>query len=382
MKESDILEIINQGENSSVEFKSTDVKIDTLAKEMIAFANLNGGIIFIGVEDNKLISGISTNKNWEEWIMNIARNNINPPLNVDFFTKEISEKTIAIIKIQKGNNKPYQTQDGKYYIRVGSTNRIASINELMRLFQEIGIFHFDATEVENTDINSLNINKIANYFESYKLNYEKLSEDKKLNLLINTDILTKQNKTTVAGLMIFGINPQRYLRMASVSFAHFAGNQIVSELIDKQNIEGNLDYQIDTTLAIIKNNLRNTSEIVGAKRQNTKHIYSDKVFRELITNAICHRNYSIYGSKIRIFLFDDRLEIISPGKLPNTVTIEKLKAGVSYSVNPVIIKFMENIYYIDKLGRGLPMVCNEAEAIGKKVNFEELGEEFKVTLEL
>ena len=110
--------------------------------------------------------------------------------------------------------------------------------------------------------------------------------------------------------------------------------------------------------------------------------YDDKVFREILVNACVHRNYSIIGSRIRVFVFDDRVEIISPGRLPNTVTTEKIKSGVSYAVNPVIVKFMENMRYIDKLGRGIPMVYNEAKKINKKVTFEEIGEEFKVVLYL
>ena len=85
-------------------------------------------------------------------------------------------------------------------------------------------------------------------------------------------------------------------------------------------------------------------------------------------------------SKIRVFLFDDRFEFMSPGRLPNSVTIEKLKAGVSYAVNPVIVKFMENLRYIDRLGRGLPMVCREIQRIGGQAEFKEIGEEFKVTI--
>ena len=88
------------------------------------------------------------------------------------------------------------------------------------------------------------------------------------------------------------------------------------------------------------------------------------------------------GSKIRVFLFPNRLEVISPGRLPNTITIEKLSAGVSYAVNPIVVKFMENLNYMDKLGRGLPMVFIEAQKIGKQVVFQEIGEEFKVTLYL
>jgi ATP-dependent DNA helicase RecG len=107
-----------------------------------------------------------------------------------------------------------------------------------------------------------------------------------------------------------------------------------------------------------------------------------KVFRELIVNACVHRNYAIIGSKIRLLMFSDRIEFISPGRLPNTVTIDKLKAGVSYASNPILLKFMENLRYVERLGRGLPMVYHEVRKLGQEVVFKELGEEFRVIVPL
>ncbi len=380
MKNSNFIEIIQQGENSAIEFKSADVKTDSLAKEIIAFANMNGGIILIGIEDDRTISGVSKEKNWEEWTMNIARNNINPPLNIGFEYIELKEKIIAIITVDKGKNKPYQTIDGKYYIRIGSTNRIASIAELMRLFQESGAFNYDLFKVEKSKISDLNSNKLDTYFSKYGVDFS-LDKDKE-KLLVNTDIMTEEGNLTVGGLLIFGINPQRYLYNSYIVFAHFNGNIISDELIDKQNIEGTIDMQVDLAVSVIKNNLLTPSKIIGLKREHSKHLYEDKVFREIVLNAVVHRNYAILGSSIRIFLFSDRLEVISPGKLPNTVTLEKIKAGVSYSRNSVILKYLENLRYIDKLGRGIPMIINETKKANKNVIFEEIGEEFKVTLEL
>jgi len=381
MNSDDLKSLISQGENNSLEFKNKAVRIESLAKEIVAFLNASGGTILIGVEDDGQISGVDLDKNWEEWCANIVRQNINPPVSLKFNLVADTNLSIVVLTIPKGVDKPYQTFDGKFYIRVGSTNRVASPQELMRLFQQSGIFHFDLIGVDGTSAKQLNYQKLAGYFEKYKLDFELLNEQEKSDLLINTDIATEDLRLTVAGLMIFGINPQKYLRNASISFAHFEGNIISEKLYNKQNIEGNLDYQIDTATAIIKNNLKTPSEIKGNQRVENNS-YPEKVFRELIVNACCHRNYSIYGSKTRIMLFDDRLEVISPGKLPNTVTIEKLKAGVSYAVNPVIVKFMENLNYIDKLGRGLPMVHQEARKLGKEVVFEEFGEEFKVKLYL
>ncbi len=376
-KENNINSLILQGENSAIEFKNAEVKPETIAKEIVAFANMLGGTILLGVEDDKNITGINQNKNWEEWIMNITRNNVNPPISVEFNILYYQEKNIAVIDIPKGKNKPYQTLDGKYYIRVGSTNRIASINELMRMFQESGMFHYDLTAVERSKITDLNFTKLDYYFSKYGVDFS--SETDKEKLLQNTDIMHDQN-VTVGGLLIFGINPQRYLYNYYISFAHFNGHIITEELIDKQNIDSTLDIQIDRTLAVIKNNLLTPSKIVGLKRIDTKFIYEDKVFREILLNAVAHRNYAIVGSPIRVFLFNDRLEVYSPGKLPNTVTIEKIKNGVSYSRNNVITKFLENLRYIDKLGRGIPMIINEAKKANKTVEFEEIGEEFKVTL--
>lgn len=108
----------------------------------------------------------------------------------------------------------------------------------------------------------------------------------------------------------------------------------------------------------------------------------DVVIREVLVNAVVHRNYSISGSKIRVFVFVDRLEIISPGRLPNTVTVEKMKTGVSFSRNPFLMKYMENFRYVDRLGRGVPMVISEMKkSVGIEPVFEERGEEFYVSLQ-
>jgi len=373
--------ILQQGENSSVEFKESGVRPESLAKEMVAFANSQGGIILLGVTDQGTVTGLPTGQGLEEWVMNIARDRIIPALEVEFHQHTLDNKMLAEIMVPKGKDKPYQT-GGKYYIRVGSTNRMASQSELMRLFQAAGIFHYDGNGVEKTAIHDLNFTELDRFFSEYKINFSKEYEDNKQRLLTNTDILNEQGQTTIGGLLIFGINPERYLPQAGISFAHFSGNEMQSELIDKQNISGPLPFQVDRSLAAIKNNLQTPSTIEGARRKNLRLYPPDKVFRELIVNATVHRNYAISGSKIRILMFNDRIEFISPGRLPNTVTIEKLIAGVSYAINPILVKFMENLSYMDRLGRGLPMVYQEIQQLGQEVIFKELGEEFRVIVPL
>jgi len=372
--------LLTQGENSGVEFKTSQAHPDSVAREMTAFANSQGGTLLIGVNDNGTIEGVYNIKIWEQWIANIARHNIIPPINVKYKQIDIQGKPIGVIDIPKGCDKPYQTSKNQFLVRIGSTSRVATQGELMRLFQQAGVFHYDLTGVTRTSVKDLNITKIAEYFQRYDVDITQ--EDDQHNLLCNTDILTEDGLVTVGGLMVFGIQPQRYLHNSSITYAHFAGSRTDADLIDRQLIEGTIDMQIDSCMAVIRNNFFESSTIRGAKRiiQNVR--YPEKVFRELLVNACVHRNYAISGSRIRIFHFDDKIEFISPGRLPNTVTIEKLKRGVSYAVNPVLLKFMENLRYIDKLGRGIPMVIHEAAKLGFQPEFAEIGDEFQVVLPL
>lgn len=238
---------------------------------------------------------------------------------------------------------------------------------------------YDSVAVSGSRYSDLNATTLGKYFAQYEVDYA--GEEEKSNLLNNVDIMEGE-ELTVGDLLVFGIYPQKYLKSASISYAHYLGVTPDADLLDKQVIDGPLPDQIDKALITIKHNFKQPSTIQGAKREPLDVGYPDKVFRELIVNAVTHRNYSIAGSRIRILHFSDRIEFISPGRLPNTIRIEKLKYGVSYASNPVILKFLENLRYVDKLGRGLPMVYKQAQSRQKQVLFEEVGEEFRVTLEL
>lgn len=373
-----IYSLLEQSENSALEFKTEKVHPDSLAKEIVAFANSQGGTILLGINDKKDIEGIGGDRNWEEWVANISRNNVTPPVLVEYCQVSIEDSIVGIVDVAKGRDKPYQTNKNQFLVRVGSTSRVASQSELMRMFQQAGVFHYDLTAVDRTTIKDINVTKVANYFQRYDIDLA--DEDDLVKLLQNTDVLTADGQVTVAGLLIFGLQPQRYLLNSSVSYAHYAGNEVGTELLDRKTIEGTLDYQVENALPVIKNNFLESSVIKGAKREISNILFPDKVLRELLVNAVVHRNYAIVGSRIRILHFADRLEFISPGRLPNTVTIEKLKSGVSYAVNPVIVKFMENMRFIDKLGRGIPMVVQTLKKLDLVPSFAETGEEFRVVL--
>ena len=376
--QADLLEI-PKFENQYIEFKSERVSSKVLAEEIVAFANAEGGEIWLGVEDNREITGIS--RSYEEDIINICRTAVIPPLQPLYI--EIEDKIkgvkIARITIEKGVDRPYYTSKSRYFIRVGSTKRVASMEELIRLFQAAGLFHYDLVEISGASLSQLDISAVADYFSRYQISFIDENEHEKIRLMTASDILSSNGKPTVGGDLVFGINPEIILPQAGIAFAHFSGNTLGANLIDKKFFGGSLPRQIDNTLAAIKANRAVSSTIEGTKRIEKAH-YSDKVFRELLVNASVHRNYSVIGSQNRVFMFNDRIEFISPGRLPNTVSIEKLPVGTSFARNPLLVRLMENLGYMDRLGRGLPMVCQEAKKLGKDVLFEDSGEEFRVTL--
>jgi len=379
----EIKKIIQNGENSYIEFKEEEIKAKELAEEIVAFSNSEGGMILIGVDDEGNIKGVKDDK-IEETVMNICRNNCIPHIIPLYEGIEVEGKRIAVITVPKGLNKPYYTADHKYYIRVGTTKRIASKEELLRLFEASGSLHFDISPVEGTSIKDLNIDIIRDYFMKYNT-FDLFDEPEESveRILVNADILKEtdgRKLCTVGGLLVFGKNPEKYLPQNGVSFAHFKGNEITDELIDKKIITGRIQDIAEQLMVVIKNNMLIPSVINGLKRED-KEEYPTVVMREAIVNSLVHRNYSISGSKIRVFMYDDRIEFRSPGRLPNTVTIEKMKIGVSYARNPFLVKYMENMRYIDQLGRGIPMILKKMKEAGaKEPMLMEQGEEFVLTI--
>lgn len=375
--------MIPKAENQYIEFKREETSAQTLAEEVVAFANGEGGEIWLGVDDNGEARGLT--RSYEEDVMNICRTAVIPPILPTYEDQTVDSPegqsvNIARVSIPKGVDRPYYTSKNRYFIRVGSTKRIASREELTRLFQAAGLFHYDIVEVGGSQLKHLNQSSITDYFSRYRIDFLAEDEQERERLISASDIASEQLIPTVGGLLVFGISPELHLTQSGISLAVFDGTEIGSSLRDKKTLLGSLPMQIDNALSAIKANIPVASEIVGAKRVD-QPAYPEKVFRELLVNACVHRNYSIIGSQIRVFLFDGRIEFISPGRLPNTVKVSKLTTGTSFSRNPLLVKLMENLGYMDKLGRGLPMVYQEATKLGKSVEFQDDGEEFRVILE-
>lgn len=239
---------------------------------------------------------------------------------------------------------------------------------------------FDISPVANTDSSYIDKHVVDHYYRSYyNTAFIDLPDDEQHSLLRNTDILVRHDNEwvmSVGGLLMFGKQPQRRLPQSSIMFAVFKGERITDDLADKKEITGTLPELIDKTLGLLQLYLPVSSTIEGAKRKEVVHA-PPKVLRESIVNAVMHRDYSISHKKIQIHIYSNRVEITSPGGLPNTLTLEKIRYGNSALRNVFLVKFLDNLRYFDGLGRGIPMML---EAMQERIQLESIGELFRVTL--
>jgi len=394
MTKEEILELIRNKESSKVEFKEDNIGPRDIAREMVAFANLDGGIILIGVSDEGKILG-TNKKDIEEWVMNIGRGNCYPSLIPIFERVTIDDKTVGVITIPKRQGTVHRTSDGHYYIRVGSTVRDATLEELSRLFQSAGMVHYDISPVYSTSISDLDQDRLKYYLSNIlKININEVKEQME-QLLANIEVMIKVDEgycLTLAGLLVFGKDPERFLPQAGIIVAKFPKEdmdyemikmEIKGPLVDKYDEQGMVieDGVIGQAIRFVQSNTILSSKIEGGKRIDIMQ-YPQEAIREGIVNALSHRDYTISYSRIRLFIFQNRIEIHSPGRLPNTVTLEGIKRTAHYTRNPILFKLFEQYKYVEGVGLGIPhkIIRKMIEHNGKEPKLEESGEEFILTL--
>jgi len=405
MTKAELREFILNGENSNVEFKRDGVHPASLAKEISALLNREGGIILIGVEDNGEISGLTkSHKSTEEWVINIAQNNIQPPVEPIFIPLKFDDdRSVGVIKLSPdASSKPYRARKNNTwvtYLRVGSTSREATRRDEIRLYQSAELINYEIKPVLNTGLESLDLQRITNYFKfileipapAYDETYEWEQT------LLNADLLVETNNgncTSVAGLLLFGKNPNRRLPQAGVTAVVFPGTEKDYNTLDEEYIRGSLvplygknrskieSGVIDRSVEFVKRNMDSVAWLEGAHRQLKKAFPIDAI-REAIINAVTHRDYTREGTDIEISMYADRLEIISPGDLPNGVTLEKMKLGVvRVTRNELIKEILRDCRYIEHFGLGVRkrIIQSMQEHNGTDPDLVEEEDRFKVCL--
>ena len=369
----ELLEIIANGENSRVEFKRDDVRAEQLAKEIVALANFQGGHILLGIEDNGTISGLKRKK-MEEWVMNVVADKVHPLVLPSYEEISMGETgRVAVLTFPQGNSKPYVRKHNgaeEIFIRVGSTSRLATREQQMRLYEIGGMLHTEALPVSRTSSSDLDRVRIENYLKDIIRDpalpdSPQAWEDRLANLgfLIEPDGLC-----TVAGMVLFGKQPRRHLRQAGLRVFAFSGKtkeyQARLDLIMDAPLAARFDVRdggrhvIDDGLtekflrAIEPFIVEEPDQITSGLRRDKSWLYPIAAIREIVINALVHRDWT-RSVDIEVGLYEDRLEVISPGGLHNSMTVEKMIAGRRYARNNILMEIMRDYEYVDHRGMGI-----------------------------
>ncbi|MCK5522065.1 MAG: putative DNA binding domain-containing protein [Thiomargarita sp.] len=388
MLKTELLEIIANGENSGVEFKRDDIRPEQLAKEIVALANFQGGRVILGVEDDGQISGIHR-ENLEEWVMNIFQDKIHPLILPFYEEIKVDEKTVAVISFLQGISKPYVVREKKVekiYIRVGSTSRAATREQQARLFALGGLLHTEAMPVPRTDIGCLDEARLLNYLKDIIKDPELPQTPAEWeNKLLCLGFLTQVEEKiycTIAGLVLFGKKPRHYLKQSGLRIFAFSGQDKEYQASLDDILEGPLVGRFDTPKSLIDAGIverfieqvtpfisKEASHIDEHFRRETQWLYPIEAIRELVINALAHRDWT-RSVEIEVGIYVDRFEIISPGALQNSMTIEKMLAGQRSPRNILIMEILRDYGYVDYRGMGIrtkviPLMrrINQAEPI-------------------
>ena len=368
-----ILNSIAKWENSKSEFKLKINNIDSIAAEIVSFLNAEWGIILFGIEDNWKIVWIDDIKKLEEQISNISRNNIFPEVILDFEIQKIENKDIFILKISMWKNKPYEVKNTrKKYIRVWSSKREVSREEEIRLWQSSGNLKYDNIEIQESNIEEIDTKKVEKYI--YKIYNKKLNEtwiEYKI-LLQNLDICRKwiddELYPTFAGLYFFWKSDivRRRINSSFIICAYFKWNTMwSSEILDKKDIEWTFDEIYDDSIKFIHKYNAEYKKIKGYKSK-IKYDYPLEAIRETLINAMLHRDYTYIWANIRIFMYEDRVEIISPWVLPNWLTLKALESWFyqRFTRNEYLINFASKFF--NNIAESLWSWINRIKEVCKK----------------
>ncbi len=365
----ELLEIITDGENSGVEFKRDVVENHALAKELVAFSNFSGGMVLLGVEDDGTIFGI-TRPDLEECVMTTCRDKIRPSI-IPFFEviREVEPgKDVALVSVTRGYDvhSLWHNNRNTYYIRVGTQSREPSPEELGRLFQQRGAFRAELRPVSGASLVDFDRRRLRDYFGRIRQQDMPPDEDDAAwqRLLVNTEIMTEEG-VTVGGMLLFGTTPNRFLAHAGIDAAAFPGTEKDYEARERAALRGPMTPLLDINSAVVENGLveqalefvrRNTpvAAVLENGRRIEKPTYPPEVLREAVVNALIHRDYLLTSTDIELAVYSDRLEIISPGRLPNGITPERMRTGCRAARNQLLKDVMRDYRYLEHMGMGVP----------------------------
>ena len=399
MNEYDILKLIAGGENNETEFKEKFDRPERLAREIASFANMQGGKIFIGVSDSGDIAGLQNEgKNNHEWVMDtVIGRYVHPAIFVNYQEMVIDGKKIAVIDVPMGAAKPYIVRNNNRedtYIRMGAVCRLATREQHQRLFEAGGLLYTEKLPIHGSTIDELDNRRLKEYFCG-QLKYKNWKVEKKNLLNIHGFSIPQENTPPVCSFfacMLFGKHPCRWLPQAGIRLMAFAGDDMeydakMDESLDMPFIgledEGAKELSLPDQAMVylrphISRDILDAAQSVQRKRQWD---YPPEVIRELIINAFAHRDWT-RQSVVEVVAYSDRMEITSPGALPNGMTVEKIKAGERTPRNNKIMNIFRDYKFVEDRGMGIrrKVIPLTIKHNGREPDFKATEDYFKVIL--
>jgi ATP-dependent DNA helicase RecG len=344
-------------ESSNIEFKQEIPQNAQIIKTVIGFCNQHGGHLIIGVADDGTIIGIDSEKAEQmmEYLDHMIYETTAPPIIPLIYTRQIADKTLLIIEVSSGMNKPYyKVSEGVAkgtYIRLGLSTLKASADMIEELRWTSRGKSYETMPVYHATKSDLNEKQLLTFLKSRKqaASIKSITNE----LLTSYHLITKEHNRvypTVAGVLVFCDDPQQYISEAMILCNHFSGIE-GRESIAALDCIGTLFDQFKMAYNFIVGHLDYKFEIQKTKRVETLEI-PEIAIREALLNAIVHRNYYI-KAPTKIAIYENRVEIFSPGNFPGPLNTNNLRQGITFLRNPVICKLFREAGYIEKLGTGL-----------------------------
>ena len=398
----ELLYQVRLGEDSAYEFKSLTIKgnkvdqpgRDSVADELAAFANAGGGIVVFGVADKtRAVEGIAREDldTVDLWLANIASHAIDPPLPIETRLLEIPDsqgdlKPVVWVRVSKSvfvHKSPHG-----YFHRVGSSKREMSPELLARIFQQrsmVRLIRFDEQLVPQTTRDVIAPELKTRFLRG---DLPEITQLKKLYLIGDDE--SGELRLTVSGVLLLTARPADYLSSAYIQCVAYSGSERNAEYqLDAQDCDGPVDEQIRHAFNFVKRNMR----VEAVKRPGRIDIpqYDLAAVFEAIVNAVAHRDYAMHGARIRLHLFADRLELSTPGGLPNSLTVDSMEAN-SITRNETLVNLLSRYYpadpvskrqnLIERRGEGVPTILTASENLSlRRPRYEQIDHtELKLTL--
>lgn len=362
MTPDELRERIARWEDPHTDFKEHATDNSELAKDLVCFANSDGGQLIVGVSKDRTVVGVADTDALMLRIDDVAFNRCAPPVTAVPETVVLDDKRVLVVNVAKGDQRPYATNSGRYFVRSGARCRQASREELLRLFQASTALFYDEQPLRRYDIGELNLDAVDRYLTD--TGRDALRED--AERVLRAWRLLDDDTPTVAGVVLFGRQPQRLLESAGVVVGRIVGSDIGGDFLDRKDISGDLQSVLASIETFLQLHLRTKHEVHGFAPERHEEIPTTAL-REAVVNALAHRDYTVPGP-VRVLVFDDRVEIRSPGRPPNTIDEAAMRAGAHVPRNPHIYSRIADLGLVTRVGSGIPRISKQLhEATGAEL---------------